>query len=276
MEEKEKEIKWYDSANTITSLIIGVILLIVICSQSFTTTGNNSLSVFSSIMNHNSLYLVVLVYFVFLKTKQGKQYFNYLNTFLVFIYLITTITSLLTVVQSFSLNTVLSFAENTILLLYMIHTLFRDTIVWKEFRLNYSPFNEIANESYFYSLIVIVVFMLVVNLISTVVFSGLLLSCLDAIYVVLLGRYIYLYREYLDLHQLDSENEGNFDGVRKDIQEVLDSTTIDEKVVDAYEKVKEETKKVLPKKEKTTKEEKPKKKTTKKTTTKKTVKGEDK
>jgi ABC-type multidrug transport system fused ATPase/permease subunit len=231
-------------------------------------------------MNHNSLYLVVLVYFVFLKTKQGKQYFNYLNTFLVFIYLITTITSLLTVVQSFSLNTVLSFAENTILLLYMIHTLFRDTLAWKEFRLNYSPFNEITNESYFYSLIVIVVFMLVVNLISTVVFSGLLLSCLDAVYVVLLGRYIYLYREYLDAHQLDSENEGNFDGVRKDIQEVLDSTTIDEKVVDAYEKVKEETKKVLPKKEKTTKEEKPKKKTTtkttKKTTTKKTEKGEDK
>ena len=273
MEEKEKKLKWYDNANTITSLMIGVILLIVICSQSFTTTENNSLSVFSSIINHNSLYLVVLVYFVFLKTKKGKQYFNYLNTFLVFIYLITTITSLLTVIQSFSLNTVLSLAENTILLLYMIHTLFRDTLIWKEFRLNYSPFNEITNESYFYSLIVVVVFMLVVNLISTVVFRGLLISCLDAVYVVLLGRYIYLYREYLDLHQLDSDNEGNFDEVRKDIQEVLDSTTIDEKVVDVYEKVKEETKKILPKEEKV-EEEKPKRKTTTKKTVKK--KGEDK
>ena len=215
LEEKEKKLKWYESANIITSLMIGVILFIVICSQSFTVGGGNSLSVFSSIINHNSLYLVVLVYFVFLKTKIGKQYFNYLNTFLVFIYLITTITSLLTVIQSFSLNTVLNFAENTVLLLYMIHTLFRDTLVWKEFRLNYSPFNEISNESYFYSLIVIAVFMLVVNLISTVVFSGLLLSCLDAIYVVLLGRYLYLYREYIDYHKLDADNEGNFNEIRK-------------------------------------------------------------
>ena len=244
---KKDKIKWYESGNVITNLIIGIIILIIVCSQSFAVITNASLDLFSSVINHNSIYLLILVYFVILKTKTGKKYFNYLNIFLVFLYFISTITSLLTVIQSFSLNTILSFVENSVLLIYLIHTMFRDTRLWKEFHIDKSPFNEISNDGYYNALIVIVVFTLVINLISTVVVSGLFLSILDAIYVLLFGRYIYLYREYLDYHKLDSDNEGNFDGIRKDIQNVLDSTTIDDKAIEIVNNIKDTTEDIIDK-----------------------------
>ena len=60
---------------------------------------------------------------------------------------------------------------------------------------------------------------------------------------------IYLYREYLDYHDLDANNEGSFDEIREDIakggvevkekiNEVLDKTDIDDKIVDATKKIK--------------------------------------
>ena len=62
---KDKKIMWYDNGNTIVNLIIGMILIIIICSQSFVTTHGSSLELFSSIINHNSVYLFILVYFIF-------------------------------------------------------------------------------------------------------------------------------------------------------------------------------------------------------------------
>lgn len=255
---KDKNIKWYESGNVITTLIIITILAAIFCSQSFAVAGENSFSIFSSVINHNSLYLVVLVYFVLLKTKFGKRYFNYLNVFLVFIYCISTLTSTLTLIQSFSLSTVLSFLQNVVLLIYLFHTMFRDTRVWKDYGLGNSPFNELKNDGYYYALFVLVAFGLVVNLISTVVISGLFLAILDALYLLLLGRYIYLYREYLDYHKLDSDNEGNFneirgaisenlDDVKEKVNNVLDKTDIDEKIVGAANKVADTTKDLLDK-----------------------------
>lgn len=244
---KKEKIKWYESGNAITNLIIGIIILIIICSQSFAVVTNASLDLFSSVINHNSIYLLILVYFIFIKTKVGKRYFNYLNIFLVFLYFISTITSLLTLIQSFSLNTILAFVENSVLLIYLVHTMFRDTRLWKEYHISKSPFNEISNDGYYNALIVIVVFTLVINLISTVVVSGLFISILDAIYILLFGRYIYLYRDYLDYHKLDSDNEGNFDGLRKDIQNVLDSTTIDDKAVEIVNNIKDTTEDLIDK-----------------------------
>ena len=247
MENKQEKIKWYESGNVITNLIIGTIIAIIVCSQSFAVITNASLDLFSSVINHNSIYLLILVYFILLKTKFGKQYFNYLNIFLVFLYLISTITSLLTVFQSFSLNTILTFVENCVLSVYLIHTMFRDTRLWNDYHIGKSPFNEISNDGYYNALIVIVVFTLVINLISTVVVSGLFISILDAIYILLFGRYIYLYREYLDYHKLDSNNEGNFDEIRKDIQNVLDSTTIDDKAIEIVDKIKDTASDVMDK-----------------------------
>lgn len=235
---KEKKIGWYNSGNIITSLIIAIIFCIIVCTQSF---ANNefSLVLFSSVINRNSIYLLVLIYFIFLKFSFGKKYFNYMNVILIFIYFIVTITSLLTMVQFFSLNTVLNFSMNVLLLVYLIHTFFRDTRVWREFHLNNSPFNELTNENYYYAVLAISLFSLAVNLISTVDISGVVISTLNAIFLMLFGRYIYLYRYYLDKKKLDSNNTGNFNDVREKIQDILDKTDIDDKIVDGVKNIQE-------------------------------------
>ena len=145
MSKSKKDIKWYDSGNFITNLIIIVIALIVISSQSFAVNGDNTLALFSSVINHNTIYLLVLVYFFSLKINFGKKYFNYMNLFLLFIYIISTVTSCLTIFQSFSLNTVLDFITNFTIVIYFFHTMFRDTSYWKEYKLGNSPFNELTN-----------------------------------------------------------------------------------------------------------------------------------
>ena len=255
MSKKNKEkskLNWYDSANVISTLIIISIVVIIICSQSFAVVGESSLALFGSVINYNSIYILALVYFVFLKFKFGKRYFNYLNLFLIFVYFLATVTSLLTLIQSFGLKTLLIFIMNSVLLIYLVHTLFRDSRVWKEFKLGKSPFNEISNDMYFYVLIILVIFTLAVNLISTVYLSGVILSFLDAIYMVLFGRFVYLYRDYLDFNKKDIDNEGNFDSVKESIQNVVDSasdkvqgvldkTDLDEKIVETVHNIHEKT-----------------------------------
>ena len=235
---KIKKVKWYDNGEILTSIILGIITLIVICSQGL-ANGQLSFAFFSSVINHNSIFILVFVYFAFLKFDFGKKYFNYLNIVLVFLYFLTTITSLLTVIQSFSLTTVLSFVLNLFFLVYLSHTLFRDTIIWKDYHLSASPFNELTNEWFFYTILVVAVLSLAVDLISTVEIDGVIISFLDAVYYGLFARYIYLYREYLDAKKLDSNNSGNFDEVREKVQEVLDKTEIDDKIVDGIKNVHE-------------------------------------
>lgn len=238
---KDKKQVWYNNGNVIVNLIIGVILTIIICSQSFVTTHGSSLELFSSIINHNSIYLFILVYFIFLKFKVGKKYFNYFNILLVFIYVLTTLTSFLTVIQSFSLNTIIDFIINISLLMYLFHTMFRDTRIWNGLHINKSPFNEIDNEVNYYIILVISVFYLIVNLISTVVVSGVVIALLDTIYYVLFGRYIYLYRRYLDNKRIGIRGLGNFDEVREKITDVTDSM---KKEIDDFVKEKEIDKKI--------------------------------
>ena len=252
MSKSKKDIKWYDSGNFITNLIIIVIALIVISSQSFAVNGDNTLALFSSVINHNTIYLLVLVYFFSLKINFGKKYFNYMNLFLLFIYIISTVTSCLTIFQSFSLNTVLDFITNFTIVIYFFHTMFRDTSYWKEYKLGNSPFNELTNEWYFYTIIVLGVFSLCVSLISAVEVSGVVLSILDFIYIGLVGRYIFLYREYLDTKKININNKGNFDEIKENIKETLDNATekvvnvidgyhIDEKISNTIDKVSEAT-----------------------------------
>ena len=216
----DKKNKWYDNANMITSLIIGTILLIIIFTQSFALRRNGSIELFTSIINHNSVYLFILIYFILLKFYVGKRYFNYLSVFVIFIYFIITTTSFLTVIQAFSLITSLDFLLNTLLLIYMVHTLMRDTRIWREFYLSKSPFNELPNEFMFYSIIVVSIILLAVNLISTIVISGVFISFLDTVYIVLMARYIYLYRIFLDKKKIDVGDTMNLEDVKKKIDEV--------------------------------------------------------
>jgi len=263
MMDNKKKLKWYDNGNTIINLIIAVILIIIICSQSFAVGQTLSLQLFGSIINHNSIYILVLVYFVFLKTSFGKKYFNYLNVVLVFIYFISAFTSLLTVVQSFSLDAALDFMVSFVLLVYMTHTLFRDTLVWKELKIDKSPFNELTNDWLFYAVVLMSTSTLIINLISTVALSGVLISFLDCVFAILLGRYIYLYRDYLDTKKIDIKNDGNFDNIKKTIkdavndtadkvQKAIDDAKLDEKfnevkdtVIDVANDIKDETVKII-------------------------------
>ena len=51
--------KWYDNGNIITTMIIVTIIVAIVCSQSFAVVGKSSLEIFSSIINHNSIYLLI-------------------------------------------------------------------------------------------------------------------------------------------------------------------------------------------------------------------------
>lgn len=264
---KNKRDSWFNSGDMITRLIICTIILIIICSQSFVVGEKITLQLIGSIINHNSIYVLILVYFIFIRTKFGKKYFNYLNVILMLIYAISSFTSFLTVVQAFSLSSLLDFIVEALLLIYMIHTLFRDTLVWKELKLAKSPFNELSNANIFYSIVILSLSVLLVNLISIVALNGVLIAFLDAIYMVLLSRYIYLYREYLDENKIDANNDGNFDKLKENIKETIDDTsdkvkkiiddadidgkinTIKDKIVDTTTDIKESTTKLLKDKE---------------------------
>lgn len=251
--------KWFDSANTITSLIIGTIALIIIFSQSFVLGRNGSIELFTSIINHNSIYLFILFYFILIKFYIGKRYFNYLSALLIFIYFITTTTSFLTLIQAFSLNSTLDFILNILLLIYLVHTLMRDTRIWREFYLSKSPFNELPNEFMFYSIIVVSIILLAVNLISTIVISGVIISILDAIYIILLARYIYLYRVFLDkkkgdtmslddlkktINEIDKSVSKTVDEIGKNINDYVVEKGIDKKIDKAVEVTKEAGKEI--------------------------------
>lgn len=197
--EEKNIIDWYDNPNLITSFAIAVLFIIIVLSQSFavqTNLGTND--ILRSLLNHNSIYLLGLIYFIPLKTISGKRYFNYLNIFLIIVYGIFTITGILTIIQSFGITSLVNLGINVILFIYMIHTLLRDSRLWKEFKLDNSPLNEISNEWYFYAIVVLTVVLLTINLINTTTIAGAVVSFFGFCYTVILDRYIYLYRIHID------------------------------------------------------------------------------
>lgn len=235
-EEKKLEIEWYDNPGLVTNLIIGLIAIVIILSQSFAINNNLSAQeILSSIINHNSVYLIVLVYFVALKTKIGKRYFDFLNIFLILLYFMTGVTSILTLFQSFSLETLVGCALHLILFVYLFHTLFRRTRIWKEFHLDKSPFNEIKNDAYFYSIVVLSVVLLAIDLIATTTLDGTILSILDACYTVLFARYVYLYGCFVDNKEKKINPNTSVEEIKEKVEQVKDK--LDEVVDDITDSV---------------------------------------
>ena len=75
MESKKSEnvVEWYDNPNLITSLLIGLIALIILLSQSFAINSSMStVYILRNILNHNSVYLLMLVFFIMVKYSIGK------------------------------------------------------------------------------------------------------------------------------------------------------------------------------------------------------------
>ena len=237
MKKKEKE-SIFNNASDITSIILGLIILIILLSQSWAISSNvSAVIMFRSILNHNSIYFLLLIYFIGIKTNIGKKYFNHLNLFLMLLYLINSISSLLTTIQAFSLNTLLAFLINIVVFIYLFHTMLRGTRVWKDYKLKNSPFNEISNEWYYDFLLIVPTILLIVNLMSSTSLNGVAISLMDYFYILLFARYIYLYREFLDSKAINSKNPGNFDDIKDKVMDTADD--IKDMVVDTAKDVKD-------------------------------------
>lgn len=222
LEEKKDNELWYDNPSIVTWLIILIISIIILSSQSFSINSNvDTLRMFQDVLNHNITYMIALVYFVSLKTKFGKKYFDYINLVMIVVFFILFVTSILTVFQSFNLATLLSLAIHTLLVVYFFHVFMRGTRFWKEFSLDKSPFNELSNEWFFWALVIIEVVLFSVNLITTATFNGTVLATFDCIYIILFSRYIYLYGVFLDSKKINVKNTGNFDEYREKVSEVV-------------------------------------------------------
>lgn len=233
MKKQEKNVELYNNPNFIIWLVIGIISLIILSSQSFTSIGNVSpIKMVQNILNHNITYMIVLVYFISLKTKFGKKYFDYSNILMILFFTITFVTSILTIFQSFSLVSILTLFNNFLILIYFFHTFLRGTRFWREFKLNKSPFNELTNDWYFNAIMVVEITLYAVSLISMTTVDGTFLATFDCIYIILLTRYVYLYGEYLNLIKKNSNNCGNFDEYR-------------EKILDVKEEIVEKTDKLI-------------------------------
>ena len=225
LENKKKETNWYDNPGLISNLIILVLLLILICSQSL--GGNSKLSaavLFSNILNLNTLYIIVLLYFIVIKFKYGKRYFNFFNIILLILYFIVSVTSFLSIFQSFQIVTFIMLLVNIVIFIQLFHSVLRGTKLWGEFHLDRSPFNEIKATGYFYAIFTLCILYLLINLITTsdTQFSGVVITLFVSIYYILFSRYLLLYSNYLDEKKENSSNKGSFGEIKKSVDEVVE------------------------------------------------------
>ena len=208
MEKIKKDDKWYNNPNLITLLLIALSAIIILTSQSFAVKNNmDAVDILRSLLNHNTIYFIALAYFIIIQTHIGKKYFNFLNVLLIVVYFIMFMSSLFTVFQSFGLAYIIELGLNLIILLYLIYTVIKDTKVWRELHLNKVPFDEVGNEIYFYSIMILSIIALVVNLIDASNFDEVCVSLLGALYYILFGRYIYLYKVYSDSKKKPKEKK---------------------------------------------------------------------
>ena len=160
----------------------------------------------SSIINHNSIYLVSLIYFILIRVKFGKKYFDYLNVIIFVFYLLTTFASLFTIFQSFGFDSLLNLAFNVLITLYFGYSFFTRTVIGRDLKLSDSPLSEINNGQYYYLLIGIIAISLIVSLVSVNSFEDVVVYLLEALYQFMFVRYIYLYKEYVERKEYETLN----------------------------------------------------------------------
>ena len=205
---KSKERDFFDSPSMITYILIGLLVVLIILSQSFAIQSHMEAGdIFRSIINHNSIYLVSLIYFILIRVKFGKKYFDYLNVIIFAFYLLTTFASLFTIFQSFGFDSILNLAFNVLITLYFGYSFFTSTVIGKDLRLSDSPLAEINNGQYYYLLIGIIAISLIVSLVSVNSFEDVVVHLLEAIYKFMFVRYVYLYKEYIERKELEASKE---------------------------------------------------------------------
>lgn len=197
MKNQKVEKDWYDSPNIITYIMIGLLIILIILSQSFAIQNHLAATdILRSILNHNSIYALTLIYFILIRTKVGKRYFDYLNIILGLLYILMSIASVFTIFQSFGLSSLLGLSINVLMTIYFFYSFISCTEIGKELRLEKSPIAEINNSQYFYFLVSLLTINLVVDLIAATNFDSVVLSLLGVMYELLFSRYIYLYKEF--------------------------------------------------------------------------------
>lgn len=205
---KSSEKDFFDSPSMITYILIGLLVVLIILSQSFAIQSHMEAGdIFRSIINHNSIYLVSLIYFILIRVKFGKKYFDYLNVVMFVFYLLTTFASLFTIFQSFGFDSILNLAFNVLITLYFGYSFFTSTVIGKDLRLSDSPLAEINNGQYYYLLIGIIAISLIVSLVSVNSFEDVVVYLLEAIYQFMFVRYVYLYKEYIERKELEASKE---------------------------------------------------------------------
>ncbi len=226
---KSNEKDFFDSPSIITYILIGLLIVLIILSQSFAIQSHlEARDIFRSIINHNSIYLVSLIYFILIRVKFGKKYFDYLNVVMFVFYLLTTFASLFTIFQSFGFDSILNLAFNVLITLYFGYSFFTSTVIGKDLKLSDSPLAEINNGQYYYLLIGIIAISLIVSLVSVNSFEDVVVYLLEAIYQFMFVRYIYLYKEYIEKKELEVSKEK--DKKEEKVEEVMeDKTTKEEK-----------------------------------------------
>ena len=214
---KNKEKDFFDSPSMITFILIGLLVVLIILSQSFAIQSHMGAGdIFRSIINHNSIYLISLIYFILIRFKFGKKYFDYLNLIMFSFYFLTTFAGLFTIFQSFDFSSILNLAFYVLITLYFGYSFFTNTVIGKDLKLSDSPLAEIKNGQYYYLLIGIIVISLIVSLISVSSFEDVVVYLLEAIYQFLFIRYIYLYKEYIEEKKINNSSNKTKDSTKKD------------------------------------------------------------
>lgn len=203
-----KEKDWFDSPRMVTYVIIGLLVVLIILSQSFAINSQLGTSdIIRSILNHNSIYVLTLIYFVMLHFKVGKKYFDHLNVIMLVFFGLITLASMFTVFQSFGLASLLQLGINILFTVYFLYAFISNTVIGKEFHLSTSVIVELKNEQYFYLITTLLVIHLVVALINSTSFESIVISLLEVLFYFLFARYISLYKEYDDMKVSSSKKK---------------------------------------------------------------------
>ena len=203
-----KEKDWFDSPRMVTYVIIGLLIVLIILSQSFAINSQLGTSdIIRSILNHNSIYVLTLIYFVMLHFKVGKKYFDHLNVIMLVFFGLITLASMFTVFQSFGLASLLQLGINILFTIYFLYAFISNTVIGKELHLSTSVIVELKNEQYFYLITTLLVVHLVVALINSTSFESIVISLLEVLFYFLFARYISLYKEYDDMKVSSSKKK---------------------------------------------------------------------
>jgi len=203
-----KEKDWFDSPRMVTYVIIGLLIVLIILSQSFAINSQLGTSdIIRSILNHNSIYVLTLIYFVMLHFKVGKKYFDHLNVIMLVFFGLITLASMFTVFQSFGLASLLQLGINILFTIYFLYAFISNTVIGKELHLSTSVIVELKNEQYFYLITTLLVIHLVVALINSTSFESIVISLLEVLFYFLFARYISLYKEYDDMKVSSSKKK---------------------------------------------------------------------